>query len=211
MAWLGGYVPEEQALAGYRRVDDLARARLLGADVDGQSLAVARSQVFTDLLLGALPGQTPAPISIEVLVDRDGVPHAERLGPVLPSTVHGWSSWPRGPAGARSPGCWTPWSAPVRTPSAALRTPTCRRPRSAAPCRSATSPACSPGAPGGGRCELDHTVPWPHGPTCPCNLAALCKHHHRLKHRDPGWHLVNHGNGHLTWTTPWGTTYTVTP
>ena len=61
------------------------------------------------------------------------------------------------------------------------------------------------------RCELDHTVPWPHGPTCPCNLAALCKHHHRLKHRDPGWRLVNHGDGHLTWTTPWGTTYSVKP
>ena len=87
MAWLGGYVPEEQALAAYRRVDDLARARLLGADVDGQSLAVTRSQVFTDLLLGALPGQTPAPVNIEVLVDRDGVPHAGRLGPVLPTTV----------------------------------------------------------------------------------------------------------------------------
>ena len=85
MAWLGTYVPEEQALAAYRRVDDLARARLLGAtDVDGQSLAVTRSQVFMDLLLGALPGHTPAPVNVEVLVDRDGVSHAGRLGPVLP-------------------------------------------------------------------------------------------------------------------------------
>ena len=54
------------------------------------------------------------------------------------------------------------------------------------------------------RCELDHTVRYPDGPTCICNLAPLCKHHHDLKHHAPGWHLVNHGNGRLTWTTPTG-------
>ena len=60
-------------------------------------------------------------------------------------------------------------------------------------------------------CDLDHTVPWPHGPTCVCNLGPLCRHHHRLKTHDPGWSLTNHGNGTYTWTTPHGTRHTVTP
>jgi hypothetical protein len=30
--------------------------------------------------------------------------------------------------------------------------------------------------------DLDHTVPWPAGDTSAANLAALCRHHHRLKH-----------------------------
>ncbi len=31
------------------------------------------------------------------------------------------------------------------------------------------------------RCDLDHAVPWPFGPTTPGNLICLCRHHHRLK------------------------------
>ena len=57
------------------------------------------------------------------------------------------------------------------------------------------------------------TTPCP-GPTAPpasCNLGPLCRHHHRLKTHDPGWTLTNHGNGTYTWTTPHGTTHTVTP
>lgn len=44
----------------------------------------------------------------------------------------------------------------------------------------------------GARCDLDHRVPFDHdhpdqgGPTCPCNLAPLCRRHHRLK-THAGW------------------------
>ena len=32
-------------------------------------------------------------------------------------------------------------------------------------------------------CDTDHTTPHRlDGPTCDCNLQALCRHHHRLKH-----------------------------
>ena len=54
------------------------------------------------------------------------------------------------------------------------------------------------------RCELDHTRRYPEGPTCSCNLAPLCVHHHHLKHQAPGWTLINHGDGRLTWTAPTG-------
>ena len=31
------------------------------------------------------------------------------------------------------------------------------------------------------RCDVDHRIPYPAGPTCACNLQALCRTHHRLK------------------------------
>lgn len=66
-------------------------------------------------------------------------------------------------------------------------------------------------------CELDHTIP--HrlgGPTCECNLAPVCVYHHQVKHHPgpggrPPWRLVNHGRGHLTWTTPTGRRIDVWP
>jgi hypothetical protein len=61
------------------------------------------------------------------------------------------------------------------------------------------------------RCDLDHTIPWDQGgPTCPCNLAPLCRQHHRTK-QAPGWTLVQPEPGTLEWTTPHGRRYTVTP
>ena len=51
------------------------------------------------------------------------------------------------------------------------------------------------------RCDLDHDVSHPDGPTCGCNLGPACRRHHRLKHlylaklRVPGGVL---------WTSPTG-------
>ncbi len=61
------------------------------------------------------------------------------------------------------------------------------------------------------RADLDHTVPWQHGgDTCECNLAPLCRRHHQAKQAH-GWHLTQDQPGILTWRTPSGRTYTVTP
>jgi hypothetical protein len=70
-------------------------------------------------------------------------------------------------------------------------------------------------APGCGRraaaCDLDHTEAYHHGgQTCECNLAPLCRHHHRCKQAD-GWRLEQPQPGILTWHTPAGRTYTTTP
>jgi hypothetical protein len=70
-------------------------------------------------------------------------------------------------------------------------------------------------APGCGRraasCDLDHTSPHHHGGrTCECNLAPLCRHHHRCKQAD-GWRLEQPEPGVLVWSTPSGRTYTSTP
>ena len=63
---------------------------------------------------------------------------------------------------------------------------------------------------GAGGVDVDHTVPWPHGPTAPANLACLCRRHHRLKHRGD-WALEQVGEGVLRWTTPTGRTVTTRP
>ncbi|WP_293240486.1 HNH endonuclease signature motif containing protein, partial [Mycolicibacterium sp.] len=31
------------------------------------------------------------------------------------------------------------------------------------------------------KCDVDHTIPWPYGPTQASNLKALCRKHHLLK------------------------------
>ncbi|TDE30165.1 HNH endonuclease signature motif containing protein [Actinomadura sp. 6K520] len=60
------------------------------------------------------------------------------------------------------------------------------------------------------RCDLDHTVPWRPGITCRCNLAPLCRRHHRLKQRTD-WRLFQIWAGLLIWVTPSGAWYLVRP
>jgi hypothetical protein len=59
--------------------------------------------------------------------------------------------------------------------------------------------------------DLDHTVPYDQGGlTCPCDLGALCRRHHRLKQR-PGWTLAQPRPGVFSWTTPAGRTHMTQP
>ena len=61
------------------------------------------------------------------------------------------------------------------------------------------------------RCDLDHTLAYDQGgPTCECNLSPLCRRHHRTK-QARGWNLTQPEPGVLTWATPHGRTYTITP
>lgn len=60
------------------------------------------------------------------------------------------------------------------------------------------------------RCDLDHTIPYPHGPTSAGNLAALCRHHHRLKHL-AGWRVEQPQPGVLLWSSPTGHRYRTDP
>ena len=54
------------------------------------------------------------------------------------------------------------------------------------------------------RCDLDHTVPYEQGGrTCECNLAPLCRHHHRCKQAE-GWRLEQPRPGVMAWATPAG-------
>jgi hypothetical protein len=59
-------------------------------------------------------------------------------------------------------------------------------------------------------CDLDHTIPYPEGITCECDLAPKCRRHHRCK-QAPGWKLEQPQPGLIRWTTPSGRTHTTTP
>jgi hypothetical protein len=59
-------------------------------------------------------------------------------------------------------------------------------------------------------CDLDHTLAWPAGITCQCDLAPLCRHHHRCKQAE-GWQLEQPEPGVLVWRIPAGRTYATTP
>ncbi len=74
--------------------------------------------------------------------------------------------------------------------------------------RTCCAPGCGRAA---ARCDLDHTVPYDQGGrTCECNLAPLCRHHHRCKQSE-GWQLEQVAPGQLRWTTPSGRIHLTAP
>jgi len=60
-------------------------------------------------------------------------------------------------------------------------------------------------------CDIDHTIPYPVGPTHASNLKLLCRYHHLLKTFGTGWHDTQLPDGTIIWTAPTGHTYTTTP
>nr|WP_090339023.1 HNH endonuclease signature motif containing protein [Mycolicibacterium malmesburyense]CRL67089.1 HNH endonuclease [Mycolicibacterium malmesburyense] len=60
------------------------------------------------------------------------------------------------------------------------------------------------------RCDLDHTIPYPFGPTHASNLKCLCRKHHLMK-TFAGWDEVQLPDGTAIWTSPSGRRYTTKP
>jgi Domain of unknown function (DUF222) len=63
-------------------------------------------------------------------------------------------------------------------------------------------------------CDIDHTVPFPLGPTHPSNLKLLCRYHHLLKTfytGFDGWADRQLPDGTVEWIAPSGHTYATTP
>lgn len=60
-------------------------------------------------------------------------------------------------------------------------------------------------------CDIDHTVPWPFGPTHPSNLKCACRKDHLLKTFWEGWSDVQFPDGTVEWTSPTGRTYVTHP
>lgn len=59
--------------------------------------------------------------------------------------------------------------------------------------------------------DLDHTIPYPLGPTHPSNLKCLCRKHHLLKTFWAGWRDEQSPDGTILWTSPSGQEYTTRP
>jgi hypothetical protein len=63
-------------------------------------------------------------------------------------------------------------------------------------------------------CDIDHTIPYPLGPTHPSNLKLLCRFHHLLKTfytGAGGWADRQFPDGTVVWTAPSGREYTTKP
>ncbi len=60
------------------------------------------------------------------------------------------------------------------------------------------------------RCDLDHAIPYPEGPTAADNLSCLCRFHHRVKTHTP-WGIDLDPDGVVTWTSPTGRRYVTHP
>jgi hypothetical protein len=58
--------------------------------------------------------------------------------------------------------------------------------------------------------DLDHTVPYPDGPTDQCNLGPKCRRHHKAK-QAPGWKVEQPEPGVTRWTLPSGRVHTTRP
>ncbi|WNG83143.1 DUF222 domain-containing protein [Mycobacterium sp. ITM-2016-00316] len=64
------------------------------------------------------------------------------------------------------------------------------------------------------RCDIDHSTPWPYGPTHPSNTKLYCRIHHLIKtfHCGAGgWRDQQHPDGTITITAPNGRVYTTKP
>ncbi|KAA0117228.1 HNH endonuclease signature motif containing protein [Mycolicibacterium sp. P9-22] len=59
--------------------------------------------------------------------------------------------------------------------------------------------------------DIDHTIPYPYGPTAASNLVCLCREHHMCKTFWAGWRSRQFPDGTLEWTDPDGETHTTRP
>ena len=176
-------ITEENSLT-----DDTAVA-LDGADPPGPTAAQLREMTIAEAL--AQPAPTGAANTNPAVLMGGGIMPAPLLAAKLANTatirpvIHPGDSAPE----------------PRYVPSAALarfvrcRDMTCR------------FPGCDEPA---DRCDLDHTIPYPGGPTCASNIKCLCRKHHLLK-TFCGWLDRQLPDGTVIWTSPEGQTYTTQP
>jgi hypothetical protein len=214
MAELTAFLPADQATAVYRRVDALARgARVFG---DERGADARRADVFVNLLLGRRePGVTGEPGGLRPLVHVTVSASTLAGADNKPAVLDGYG--PVGAAFARQiatdpTGVWKRLvTDPVDESLSDHSRKTYRPPSALDDFVRARDVTCR--FPGCGRSaqhsDLDHTIPWPKGPTTAGNLGALCRRHHRLKH-ETTWQLTQI-NGRFCWTSPTGRRYITEP
>ncbi|HEY9391398.1 MAG TPA: DUF222 domain-containing protein [Mycobacteriales bacterium] len=214
MAELVAFLPAEKAVAVYQRVDGLARSHRVPGGKRGAD--ERRADVFVGLLLGRRhPGTAGesdglrplvhVTVAATTLAGADNKPALlDRYGPIPAVFARAIASDPTGvwKRLVTDPvdGTLVEHSRHTYRPPAAIddfvraRDHTCR------------FPGCQRSAQ---HADLDHTIPWPKGPTTAGNLGALCRHHHRLKHHTT-WRLTQ-TNGRFHWTSPTAHHHTTHP
>jgi len=196
----------ERAMAVSDRINRMARERKTAS----QSIDQARADVFLELLEGTtegVGGVVDLRVDLDTLAELSEAPgELAGYGPVVADIARRVAS----DAVAAEWRCTVTdhdgsvvWEGTTRRrPTAALRRgvernyPTCVFPG----CRMAAR-----------ACDLDHRTPWADGGvTCECNLAPLCRYHHRIRH-NAGWSYVRLFDGAHQWTSPMGVVHTGGP
>jgi hypothetical protein len=208
--------PRAEAELDYRADDDRARAAECEAapstavfGPDGRAESMPPGPVLSTLVEQAVRDDLAEMSDDEVI---GAVAAARRLRrraewlELLARSAGGPPSWPcawtLNPSGSacsappgRRPASRSFSSDRATTGSAAARTATC------------PAPGCGASA---HYADIDHTIPWPGGPTAEGNLGPTCRHHHRAK-QAPGWKLEQPEPGVFRWTTPAGRGYQTRP
>lgn len=176
-------IAEEKSLS-----DDTA-VQLDGASPPGPTTEQLRQMTFSEALAQP-PSTGPANTNPAVVIGGGMLP-----APLLAAKLAGTATI----RPVIHPGDSPP--EPRYTPSAALaRFVRCRD----ITCR---FPGCDEPA---DHCDIDHTIPYPVGPTCASNTKCLCRKHHLLK-TFCGWRDRQLPDGTVMWTSPSGQTYTTHP
>ena len=196
-------LPAEQAATAWQAVDALAR-RYQREDREHADTPVtleqARGDALLDLILGHASVHTSMVFTVPETFAQSGGParggsEADRGGAAGVVDVPGVGVVPWSGIGSLATsfatqisiascdpatGALTGMATEVYRPPSALdrfvkdRDGTCRFPGCAAPAK---------------RCDADHVVAWPAGPTDRTNLMSLCRRHHRTK-QQPGWRVA---------------------
>lgn len=153
----------------------------------------------------ALLGSDPRSSWHLTVTDGQGMPLGHACSPAGPAGGQTSAAWAAGMAGQlaqfESGDCGHARRSAGYTPAPRLRHLVQVRGRTCGwgPCTRAAD-----------RCDLDHSLAYEAGGlTCECNLAALCRRHHRTK-QAPGWSLEQTQPGELTWRLPSGRRYVTT-
>ncbi len=207
MAWLSALLPAEKTEAIYQLIDKIAHNQKTRDDQ--RSMDEIRADVLADRILGD-PSNVRIRIDVKVnattMMGLDNAPgqivghgpitaeHARELG--MQPGSEWFRLWTDGPTDTVLDYGRLKYK-PNTTLADYVRanTPTCIFP-------SCNRPAMS--------CELDHTVPFPDGPTSADNLKPLCKYHHECKTHH-GWDVAQVMPDVYIWTSPLGRTYVVAP
>jgi Domain of unknown function (DUF222) len=209
MAMLSIHHTAEQLTAIHTYIGDRAR-ELKGLGGETRTLEQLEADIAVELLVGA--GNTAAERVVEVHLtvsastaageddqpaEVDGIPVTAQVARDLMVEASRWR-WLRTDP---ETGEVVDLTSPRHEPPESLKTYVKLRDRT---CR---FPGCTRRA---RRCDVDHRVPWPLGPTCDENCHCLCRRHHRAKH-EGGWQVRPLKPGTFEWTSPLGFTHVVKP
>jgi len=205
-------LPADEATAIGNRIHSAAK-NLHGTDGETRTMDQLRADVLIDYLnglsqdAGHAGGNVDVTVTMETLTGlADNPGELAGFGPVIADVARKIANDTEGKLRViicdETTGEPTHIVTPTRRPSATqkrrieVRNTTC------------VFPGCRMPARG---CDIDHTLAVQDGgKTCDCNLAALCRHDHRIKHQH-GWTYQRLPDGTPQWTTRLGHTYGKTP